>query len=215
MAKARIMLVDDHPIVRQGLSQMINREMDLEVAWALPDAGSALEAIDKERPDLVVVDISLPDVGGLELVKQIRALDEELPILVCSMHDESLYAERCLHAGARGYIAKSESSARVVEAIRRVLDGKVYLSERMSERVLNRMVNTKAEVGSSPIEALSDRELEVFELIGRGETTRSIAQALNLSMKTIETYRENIKLKFGLKNSTELIRHAVGWMESR
>lgn len=215
MKKTRIVIVDDHPIVRQGLTQLLAEQSDFDVIGEASDAGGAMDLIEQQHPDLVIVDISLKDISGMELIKQIRARDEEIKILVSSMHDEKLYAERCLHAGAMGYISKDETTEKVVGAIRQILNGKVYLSPEMSEHFLSRMVKVGPEADRPSIATLSDRELEVFELIGRGMTTRKIASVLNLSMKTIETYRENIKIKLGLANSTELIRRAVQWRETR
>lgn len=215
MKRTKVLIVDDHPIVRQGLSQIISAESDLQVIGEAGDAGTALDVIEQMKPDLAIVDISLKDVGGIELIKQIRARNDQMKILVSSMHDEKLYAERCLHAGAMGYVSKEEATAKIVDAIRQVMSGKVYLSPEMSEHFLSRMVQVGPDAERPSIESLSDRELEVFELIGRGMTTRKIAEALNLSMKTIETYRENIKIKLGLRNSTELIRRAVQWVETR
>ncbi|MBD3337298.1 MAG: response regulator [Candidatus Eisenbacteria bacterium] len=213
--KTRILIVDDHPIVRRGLTKLLNSETGLEVCGEAEDAATAMERVQETMPDLVIVDISLKDVGGIELIKQIKAKHPNMKMLVSSMHDEVLYAERCLHAGAMGYISKSEATEEMVNAIRRVMTNKVYLSPQMSERVLDRMVRGEDKIDRPTIESLSDRELEVFELIGRGLTTRQIAQRLYLSVKTIETYRENLKTKLGLKNSTELVRHAVRWLENQ
>ena len=215
MKKTRIVVVDDHPIVRQGLSQLLAAEADFEVIGQASDAGAAMDLVERLHPDMVIADLSLKDVSGMELIKQIRARNDGTKILVSSMHDEKLYAERCLHAGAMGYISKEETPEKIVGAIRQILNGKVYLSPEMSEHFLSRMVKASPDPERPSISTLSDRELEVFELIGRGMTTRKIASVLNLSMKTIETYRENIKIKLGLANSTELIRRAVQWQESR
>jgi len=215
MNKVRIVIVDDHPIVRQGLSQLLSAEPDFEVIGEAGNAGDAMDLVEQQHPDLVIVDISLQDISGMELIKQIRARKQQIKILVSSMHDEKLYAERCLHAGAMGYISKEETTEKMVAAIRQILGGKVYLSPEMSEHFLSRMAKVGPDADRPSIATLSDRELEVFELIGRGMTTRKIAEVLNLSMKTIETYRENIKIKLGLANSTELIRRAVQWQESR
>lgn len=187
----------------------------LEVCGEAGNAGAAMEVVEREHPELVIVDISLQDVGGIELIKQIKARDESIKVLVASMHDERLYAERALHAGAKGYISKDELTDRLLGAIEQVLAGKIYLSPKMSEHFLSRMVTAGSAAERPAVESLSDRELEVFELIGRGMATRKIAESLNLSMKTIETYRENIKVKLGLNDSTELIRRAVQWWESR
>lgn len=207
----RVLIVDDHPIVREGLAAVINREVDLEVCGQAGGLSQAMRLFQQERPDLVVADVSLEDGNGLELVKELVAYDSGIKVLVQSMYEESLYAERALRAGARGYINKEEALAQVVNAIRQVLRGRVYLSSRMTDRLLHRSVRG-FEPERSPIESLSDRELEVFEQIGRGITTRRIAQNLYLSPKTIETYRENIKTKLNLKNATELTQHAVQWV---
>ncbi len=207
----RVLIVDDHPIVREGLAAVINRETDLEVCGQAGGLAQAMRLYQQERPDLVVADVSLEDGNGLELVKELVAQEPGIKVLVQSMHEESLYAERSLRAGARGYINKEEALAQIVNAIRQVLRGRVYLSSRMTDRLLHRSVRG-FEPERSPIESLSDRELEVFEQIGRGMTTRRIAQNLYLSPKTIETYRENIKTKLNLKNATELTQHAVQWV---
>jgi DNA-binding NarL/FixJ family response regulator len=207
----RVLIVDDHPIVREGLAAIINREPDLEVCGQAGGLAQAMRLFQQERPDLVVADVSLEDGNGLELVKELVAQDAGIKVLVQSMHEESLYAERSLRAGARGYVNKEEAPGQIVNAIRQVLRGRVYLSSRMTDRLLHRSVRG-FEPDRSPIESLSDRELEVFEQIGRGMTTRRIAQNLYLSPKTIETYRENIKTKLNLKNATELTQHAVQWV---
>ena len=209
--KTRILIVDDHPIVRQGLSLLIANEPDLEVCGEAADSGEAVRQLTATRPDLIVVDISLHSGNGIELIKQIRSRDPNVKMLVSSMHDESLFAERALRAGAMGYINKAEATDKVVEAIRQVVRGKIYLSPRMTERMLCRAIGTEESLETSPIDNLSDRELEVFELIGQGLTTRQIANKLHLSPKTVETYRENIKSKLNLSNATELTRHAVQW----
>lgn len=209
--KFRVLVVDDHPIVREGISAVINRERDLEVVGQAGGLAEAMRLHRELKPDIVVADVSLTDGNGLELVKEMIAQDSQAKVLVQSMHEESLYAERSLRAGARGYINKEESATQLVNAIRHVLHGRVYLSTRMTDRLLNRSVRG-IDADRSPIESLSDRELEVFEQIGRGMTTRRIAQNLYLSPKTIETYRENIKTKLCLRNATELTQHAVQWV---
>ncbi|MBI1371654.1 MAG: response regulator [Phycisphaera sp.] len=212
--KTRVMIVDDHPIVRRGLAETIRQESDLEVCCEAEDARAAIAAIREGKPDVAVVDLTLKDIGGLELIKQIRAIDEDVIMLVLSMHDESLYAERCLRAGAKGYIMKQEGSERLVTALRTVLAGQVYLSEKMSARLLGKMVGGGTSAGASPLEALSDRELEVFELLGRGLGTRNIAERLCVSIKTVESHREHIKQKLNIKNATELVQHATQWVMS-
>jgi DNA-binding NarL/FixJ family response regulator len=212
--KNRIFIVDDHPIVRKGLTQLINQEPELVVCGEAENAETALELLKKVKPDLAIVDISLRGIDGIELTKLIRARFENIPILVVSMHDESLYAERALRVGARGYIMKQEAIEKMMEAIRKVLRGELYVSERVSANIVKRFVDGKAEGVSSPEELLSDREMEVFQLIGQGFGTRQIADQLHVSVKTVETYRANIKEKLNLKNATELMKHAVHWIES-
>jgi len=212
--KNRIFIVDDHPIVRKGLTQLINQEPELVVCGEAENAETALELLKKVKPDLAIVDISLRGIDGIELTKLIRARFENIPILVVSMHDESLYAERALRVGARGYIMKQEAIEKMMEAIRKVLRGELYVSERVSANIVKRFVDGKAEGVSSPEELLSDREMEVFQLIGQGFGTRQVADQLHVSVKTVETYRANIKEKLNLKNATELMKHAVHWIES-
>lgn len=210
------MLVDDHPIVRQGMAVLINQEVDIKVSTEASNAAEALAIIQESRPDAVIIDVSLQGTSGLDLTKSIRETWPELPILVLSMHDEALYAERALRAGARGYVMKQEAADTVIHAIRTVLNGDIYLSRSLSAKVLRDLVD-----GVHPsdndlygIERLSDRELEVFELIGRGYATRRIAETLNLSVKTIETHRAHIKQKLKLKNATELVHRAYHWIET-
>ena len=210
--KTRVLIVDDHPLVRHGLMQLINAENDMEVFAQAGGAAETLEIIGKTPPDVAILDLSLQEGSGLELIRQIRNCDESIRILVSSMHDESLYAERAIHAGALGYINKQEAMDRIIDAIRQVLRGKVYLSERMKDRMLLGLTGPHAEEGNSPIKTLSNREIEVFERIGRGESTRKIADQFHLSVKTVETYRENIKRKLNLETNLELIRHAVEWV---
>lgn len=213
--KNRIFIVDDHPIVRKGLAQLINQEEDLVICGEADNAEAALEALKKVKPDLAIVDISLRGIDGFELTKLIRTRFDSIPVLVVSMHDESLFAERALRVGARGYIMKQEAIEKMMEAIRKVLRGELYVSERVSANIVKRFVDGKAEGVSSPEELLSDREMEVFQLIGQGFGTRQIADQLHVSVKTVETYRANIKEKLNLKNATELMKHAVHWIESR
>jgi len=202
----RVMIVDDHPLLRAGLAALIGNEPDLEVCCEAESADDALVLARTERPNLIVLDISLAEGSGLELIKRLTNGEGEPRILVCSMHDESLFAQRVLAAGARGYINKQEATTRVIEAIRRVLSGKVYLSQRMTERLQQ---NNAGEARS--VDTLSDRELEVFGLIGAGFPSSRIAEQLHLSVKTIETHRENIKKKLNLKSGGELTRYAVQW----
>ena len=211
--KARVLLVDDHPILRKGLAQMINMEQDLTVCGEAEEAGKAFELVGTLTPDVAVVDISLKTGNGIELVKNIKARYPELPILVLSMHDESLYAERALRAGSLGYIMKEEATEQVLVAIRRVLKGEIFLSEKMKSRMLQQLTTGgRNKVVVSPIENLTDRELEVFRLIGEGRSTRQIAGELHLSVRTVEAYREYIKSKLNLRNATELVQHAFHWV---
>lgn len=212
--KDRIFIVDDHPIVRRGLGQLINQEDDLVICGEAENAETALELLKKVKPDLAIVDISLRGIDGIELTRLIRARFDNIPVLVISMHDESLFAERALKVGARGYIMKQEAIEKMMEAIRKVLRGELYVSERVSANIVKRFVDGKAEGASSPEELLSDREMEVFQLIGQGYATRQIADQLHVSVKTVETYRANIKEKLNLKNATELMKHAVHWTEN-
>jgi DNA-binding NarL/FixJ family response regulator len=212
--KHRILLVDDHPIVRQGLSEMINQERDLFVCGTAEDVHRALDALEKVGPDLVIADISLKGSNGIELLKNIKVRYPRTLVLVLSMHDESLYAVRALRAGAAGYIMKQEATDKVLTAIRQVLSGEIYLSERMEKKMMHQLVGGRAARTGSPIEDLSDRELEVFGLIGQGHGTRQIAEELHLSIKTIESHRAHIKEKLNLRNATELVQHAIQWREA-
>ena len=204
--------MDDHPIVREGLAARIARQPDLSVCGEAEDVADALELVKTTRPDLVIVDLSLKSGQGLDLIKRIPACSENTKTLVSSMYDESLYAERALRAGALGYVNKQEMSEKIIEAIRHVLTGKIYLSPTMTERLLHRAVGSPPQLAQSPIETLSDRELEIFKMIGQGKTTRQIAGDLHLSIKTVETHRENIKSKLNILNAAELSRAAVQWV---
>ncbi len=212
-SRRRVLIVDDHPMMRQGLAQLIDNEPDLKVCAEASNGGEALDAVAAQKFDLILLDISLPDKNGLEVVKDIQSLHPGLPILVVSMHDEALYAERVLRAGARGYIMKQEGGKKLLEAIRRVLDGHVFVSEKMSARILEVFSGRRAD-SSSPVERLTDREFEVFQLIGQGRGTREIANHLHLSVKTVEVHRANIKSKLKLRSATDLVRHAVRWVEA-
>jgi DNA-binding NarL/FixJ family response regulator len=202
--------VDDHPIVRQGLALFIEREPDLMVCGEAEDATSALQAIRDSTPDFVILDISLDGRDGLELLKTLRVRHPNLPVLVLSMHDESVYAERSLRAGANGYIMKQEAADKVITAIRQILGGDVYLSDRLTKRMLQQFVNGSISP-RDPLAKLSDRELEVFRLIGAGHGTRQIADELHVSAKTVESYQAHIKEKLALRNARELVQHAVEW----
>jgi DNA-binding NarL/FixJ family response regulator len=209
--KKKILVVEDHPIFRLGLRELINQEADLVVCGEAKDAHAAWQAVQDLAPDLVIADITLEDGDGIELTKQIKRHFRDLPVLILSMHDEFLYAERALHAGARGYIMKQEAMESVVTAARQVLAGKIYLNDRMKEHILANLSLSRQDRDLSPMARLTDRELEVFSLIGQGLSTRAIAERLNLSIKTIGTHRERIKVKLRLKNANELLRHAVNW----
>lgn len=200
-------------MMRQGLAQLINAEPDLAVGWEAGDAGQALDVVSKQKPDMMIVDISLPGKSGLELIKDVHVMQPGVFILVVSMHDESLYAERVLRAGARGYIMKQEGGKKLMAAIRHVLGGQVYVSEKISAKILEGLSGHRAN-NSSPIEKLSDREFEVFQLIGKGKGTRDIANLLHLSVKTVEVHRANIKEKLDLKSATDLVHQAVRWAEA-
>lgn len=207
---ARILIIDDHPLVRTGLAQLIGDCPDLEVCGEAGDMAEGLRQVDELDPDLAIIDLSLAGGSGLDLIEHIKARGKGTLMLVASMHDESLYAERVLAAGARGYINKQEAQDRIVLAIRRVLGGKVYLSERMTERLLSGMVEANSE--KRDIDSLSNRELQVFELIGQGVSTGRIAEQLNLSTKTIETHQAHIKRKLGLESAHQLTQRAIRWV---
>jgi DNA-binding NarL/FixJ family response regulator len=212
--KTKILIVDDHPIVRQGLAELINHENDLTVCGQAEDAHQALKAVKELRPNMAVVDISLKETSGMELIKDINAQDPNLPVLALSMHDESLYAERALRAGARGYIMKQEATEKVIAAIRKILSGEIYVSDKMASKMVRKFVGGQTEISTSPVGRLSDRELEVFHLIGKGYGTRQISERLHLSVKTIETYRAHIKEKLGLADAAKLLQYAIQWASS-
>ncbi|MFB3074813.1 MAG: response regulator [Candidatus Methylomirabilales bacterium] len=212
--KQRILIVDDHPIVREGLTTIINEQTDLVVCGEAEDAQTALEAVGTLRPDLMIVDISLKGINGIELVKLIQRRYEKMPILVLSMHDESLYVERVLRAGARGYIMKQEGTEKVVTAIHKILGGDIYVSEAMRKKLLRTFQESQPETSGPSVDRLSDRELEVFRLIGQGYGTRQIADTLHVSVKTVNTYRQHIKEKLKFETGSELLRHAIQWVQS-
>ena len=214
-AKKLILIVDDHPMMRQGLAQLIDHESDLITCSEADTAGQALQMINEQRPDLVLADISLPDKSGLELIKDLHVYHPDLPVLVVSMHDEALYAERVLRAGGRGYIMKQEGGKFLMQAIRQVLGGQIYVSSKMSAKILEIFSGRRAQAATSPAELLSDREFEVFQLIGQGKGTREIASHLHLSIKTVEVHRGNIKQKLSLKSGTDLVHYAIRWTESK
>jgi DNA-binding NarL/FixJ family response regulator len=210
---ARVLIVDDHPAVREALSQRISRQPDLQVCGEAAGVTEALQLVETSAPDVAVVDISLKDGSGLDLIKRIAARNNRVLILVWSMFDASIYAERALRAGARGYINKEQATDQIINAIQQVLDGKVYLPEPVADQLLNRAVGGGSSVaGLLPSEALSDRELEAFQFIGQGLETREIAQRMHISTKTVETYRARIKEKLNLDSHNDLMRRAVEWV---
>lgn len=211
---ARVLIVDDHPIVRQGLVQLLNGESDFVVCGEADSARKAMGAIAELKPDLVIVDVVLQGSNGIELIKNIIAQWPDLPILVLSMHDESLYAERALRAGAKGYVMKQEATEELTGALRRILNGQIYVSEELKNKMMRQAIDRKATEDASPIGMLSDRELEVLHLIGQGHGTRQIAEELNLSVKTIESHRAHIKEKLNLKTAPEMVCFAVNWVNS-
>jgi DNA-binding NarL/FixJ family response regulator len=211
IAKRTVLLVDDHPLLRQGLVMLINREPDLMVCGEVEEAPSAMKAIAKYKPDILIVDISLKGPDGLDLLKNLRVLYPDLPVLILSMHDESIYAERAMRARANGYIMKQEATEKVLVAVRRILDGEIYLSNRMSNKLLHQYMNGQTAETDSRMAALSDRELEVFRLIGEGYGTRQISEVLHLSMKTVESYQAHLKEKLLLRTGRELMQHAIQW----
>ena len=211
----RIVIVDDHPLFRKGLEQLIQSEDGFAVCGEANNAPEAMDVIRKLNPDLAIVDLSLPGANGIELIKNIRAEFSELPILVLSMHDESLYALRALRAGAEGYVMKHEAMANVIQAIREVFNGRPYLSPAMAAQVITKFAHRQAEGEADAVERLSDRELEILELIGKGNDVRQIAKLLHLSPKTVETHRSHIKDKLDLKNSREVARFALQWLSAR
>src|SRR5215475_15456210 len=211
----RIVIVDDHPLFRKGLQDLIHSDNSFAVCGEAGNAAEAMEVIRKLHPDLVIVDLSLPGANGIELIKNIRAEFQKLPILVLSMHDESLYALRALRAGAEGYVMKHEAMANVIQAIREVFNGRPYLSPAMAAQVITKFTHRQAEGEADAVQRLSDRELEILELIGKGHDVRQIAKQLHLSPKTVETHRSHIKDKLDLKNSREVARFALQWLSTR
>ncbi|MCU0845077.1 MAG: response regulator transcription factor [Spirochaetes bacterium] len=213
---AKILVVDDHPIVYEGLEKLFSREKDLRIAGYAEDSDGAIRAVEKIRPELVIVDISLAEgVSGLELIKVLRRRYPKLPVLVLSMHEESLYAERVIRSGARGYVMKNELTAKVVDAARAVLDGKVYLSGAMSSRLLDDLMCHRQNKNINPVDRLSDREIEVLRLVGSGNSSSDIAGKLKISIKTVETHRLRIREKLHLKNSVQLVKYAIEWTHGR
>ena len=209
--RTRILLVDDHPMVRERLAEIINREPDLTVCGEAEDRHEALVAVPAKRPNLVIIDLTLKNSDGLELIKDIRSRWPKLRMLVVSMHDESLYAERAIRAGALGYITKQEATRNIMVAIRRVLEGTIYLNEKIASHIISRLTSHAGAVAATPAELLSDRELQVFDLTGRGLNTVEIADRLSIAVKTIETYRARVREKLKLKNASELLQSAISW----
>lgn len=214
-ARNRVFLVDDHAMFREGLRQLIEREPDMTVCGDAADAATALAGIQTTEPDLVIVDISLGGASGIDLIKMIKNQYEDLPVLVVSMHEESLYSERALRAGAMGYVMKHEPSKTVKTAIRKVLDGDLYLSQKMAGSMVAKLMHGSAEQFSSPIEKLSDRELEVFRMLGQGKPVRLIAEEMNVTIPTVNSFRNRIKEKLNLKSSTEVMLHAIQWVQDQ
>lgn len=213
--KSKILLVDDHPLVREWLANLINQQTDLQVCGEASNAATALAAIGTTKPQVAVVDIMLEGGSGIELIKNIRALHPSVIVVVLSMHDEKLYAERALRAGARGYIMKREATKKVLLALRCVLAGKLYVSEAVNAMMTEKFVEGRPATGDSLVHHLSDRELEVFQLLGRGFSTRQIADDLHVGFKTVQAYCARIKEKLGVNNATELLREAIRWNESQ
>src|SRR4030095_16840178 len=209
--KFKILVVDDHPIVRQGLAQVINQETDLIRDTEPGDAAEAMERFENSRPDIAIIDISLKGTNGLDLTKSLLAIDPDFPVLILSMHDESLYVERVLRAGARGYLMKHEATEKVVSALRKILQGDIYVSDSMGEVLLQKFISGKTPSKNASVENLSDRELEILQLVGQGRGTRQIAEELHVSIKTVESHYAKIKEKLNLKNANELIQYAVKW----
>jgi DNA-binding NarL/FixJ family response regulator len=214
--KSTILIIDDHPIVREGLAQLLNKQRDLVVCGEAEDACTALRALDSLMPQMVIVDISLPDKSGLELIEEITLRYPKLPILALSMHNETVYAERAFRAGAKGYIMKSEPPDLLIKAVYKVLGGDIYLSQKVLPRFLHKIVGASYGKSScSPVEFLSNREFEIFRLLGEGLGTKEIAERLCLSRKTIDTYKEHIKEKLDIKSATELLKYAIGWAKQK
>jgi len=213
--RSRILIVDDHPLFCHGLARMIDRHPSLEVCGHAPDAASAMRAVSELKPDLVLMDISLEGTNGIDVTKNLKARHPEMPVLVISMHDEAIYAERALRAGAQGYIMKNQPMQIVRDAIFKVLAGDIFLSDKMSTAVLAKVLLGKKEEPASSVGQLSDRELEVFQMLGEGKSSRQIAETLNLTIPTIHSFRNRIKEKLDYKNSTELVLHAMQWVSEK
>jgi DNA-binding NarL/FixJ family response regulator len=214
-SRRRVLVVDDHPFMRAGLAQLINRQADLEVCGEAGNTAEAMRAVAQLRPDLVLSDLTMGDRGGLEFIKDLQAAGQSPPVLVVSMHDEAIYAERVLRAGARGYIMKEAGGESLLHAIRQVLRGEIYVSPKLAAGLLENLSSRRPRGSDSPIKQLTDREFEIFQLIGQGKSTRDISEQLHLSPKTVDVHRANIKTKLELKDATALVRHAVRWVETQ
>ena len=211
----RIYIVDDHPLVRQGLSQIVASEADMEICGEAEDSPAAIRGVGEANPDAIIVDISLKGANGIELIKNLKAIHDDIPILVFSMHDETIYAQRALRAGAKAYVMKKESPSKVVDAIRKIIQGEIYVSPSVADQVLHQIVSGPGNVSTSPVDRLTDRELEVVQLIGRGLSSREVAESLHLSVKTIESHRAHVKEKLSLRNATELVQFSVQWVDQQ
>ena len=211
IGQTKVYLIDDHPLMVQGVSELINSQPDMEVVGSTGEWTIALKEIGQLKPDVVVLDITLANTNGVEVLKNLRVHYPDLKVLMLSMHDENLYAMRSMKAGAHGYLMKVSATDEVVKAVRQIMSGEIYLSENLAKRTMAQLVGRKKEAGASPLEDLSDRELEVFQMVGEGLTTRQIAEKLFLSVKTIETHKSHIKEKLNLENSTALTQHAIHW----
>ncbi len=209
----KIFIVEDHPIFRKGLAQLINNEKDLTVCGEAEDTFNAFKGFEEKKPDLVIIDITLKDRSGIDLIKDSRIKFPNMPIIVLSMHDEKIYAERTLKAGAKGYVMKQEAPETIIKAIHHVLKGNIYVSDQIATRIFSMMLDGKSRIDSSPVDLLTDRELEVFELIGQGLGTRQVAYKLNISIKTVENHRVHIKEKLSLKSAIELVQRATLWVQ--
>jgi len=213
LKKKTVLIVDDHPMICEGITMLIEHEPDLAVVGKVASVGEALRAIEKLKPDIVIVDITLQDSSGMELIKDMKIRWPDLPALVFSMHSESFFATRALHAGARAYVSKKEPPSKVIEAIRNVLDGGLYVSEKMTSTIVRRFVMGQTDPDKSRVGGLTDREFQVFQMIGEGLQTREIAEKLHLSIKTVETHRERIKKKLDLESATKLAKYAIQWVQ--
>jgi DNA-binding NarL/FixJ family response regulator len=213
--KKKVLLIDDHPLLRKGLRALIDQEKDLVVCGEAEDAATALRVVEQLQPDVAVMDITLPDANGIDLLKDLRIRQPKLRVLVLSMHEESFYAERVLRAGARGYVTKGEPSTRVIEGIHALLNDQLFVSSAVSAKMLSRLVGERSPNTQAGVEVLSDREFEVLEMIGNGQQSREIAEKLHLSVKTIDAHRENIKRKLKLADASELLKYAIQWVQAQ